>query len=139
MSGLCANYNSCTKKRTCGFKRKDFKDLVYGDFASEQPEKEERYKDIDDATLVIVSMSFEKGKNWSFIYSGIPIGFQVKDDALMEQINNGERFGKGDAIRVKLLILQRYDKDLKTFINKAYKILEFHEHIVNDIRSDTLL
>lgn len=41
----------------------------------------------------------------------------------------GERFGKGDAIRVRLRIVQRYNKDYKAYENKAFKITEFYEHI----------
>lgn len=43
----------------------------------------------------------------------------------------GERFGKGDAIRVRLRIVQRYNKDYKAYENKAFKITEFYEHIEN--------
>lgn len=47
----------------------------------------------------------------------------------METINNGARFGKGDAIRVKLRITQRYNKEYKTYENKSYRIVAFYEHI----------
>ena len=54
----------------------------------------------------------------------------VKDDALMQKINKGERFGKGDAIKVKLRRIQRCNKDYRTYENKSYKIIEFYEHVI---------
>ena len=65
------------------------------------------------------------------MYEGFKIGMIVKDDALMRRIDEGERFGKGDAIKVRLRIVQRYNKDYKAYENKTFKITEFYEHIEN--------
>lgn len=54
----------------------------------------------EDTTLVIVGLNFEPGARWQFMYNGFKISMIVKDDALMQKINEGERFGKGDAIKV---------------------------------------
>ena len=89
----------------------------------------ERYVDID-ATLVVVRLPIERGSRWQFMYDGFKIPIVVKDDALMQKIDEGERFGKGDAIRVKLRKIQKYNKEYKTYENKSYKIIEFYEHIV---------
>lgn len=110
------------------FKRQEFPELIYTDFDTEEECPSERDR-IVDANLVIVGLHFEKGKKWDFIYDGYKISMFVKDDALMKQIDGGARFGKGDSIRVKLKIMQRFNVNLNAYENRGYKIIEFHEHI----------
>ena len=112
------------------FKRDEFKDYIYNDFDTEDDIPDERTFD-ETATLTIVGLNFERGSRWQFMYKGFKINIVVKDDALMNKIDEGERFGKGDAIRVKLRIVQRYNKDYKAYENKSFKIVEFYEHVIN--------
>lgn len=115
---------------TCAeFKRCEFKEYIYDGFDTEDDIPDERIID-EDTTLVIVGLNFEKGSRWQFMYNGFKISVPVKDDALMQKINEGDRFGKGDAIKVKLRRVQRYNKDYRTYENKSYKIIEFMEHII---------
>jgi hypothetical protein len=79
------------------------------------------------AKLIIFSNYFLN--KWKFIYNGFPISITVKDDALMEAIDQGERFGKGDALHVKLKVVQKYDDNYNTYVNSSYKIVEFYKHI----------
>lgn len=111
------------------FERKDFKDYIYDGFDTEDNIPNEKIID-EDTTLVIVGLNFEPGARWQFMYNGFKISMIVKDDALMQKINEGERFGKGDAIKVKLRRIQRYNKDYRTYENKSYKIIEFYEHVI---------
>lgn len=112
------------------FERKDFKSYIYDDFDNEEDVPDER--EIDEiTTLVIVGLNFEKGSRWQFMYNGFKIAVIVKDDALMKKIDEGERFGKGDAIKVKLRRIQRYNKEYKAYENKSYKIIGFIEHIIH--------
>lgn len=112
------------------FERKDFRTYIYDDFDNEEDIPDER--EIDEiTTLTIVGLNFEKGSRWQFMYNGFKITIIVKDDALMKKIDEGERFGKGDAIRVKLRRIQRYNKEYKAYENKSYKIIEFIEHIIH--------
>ena len=113
------------------FSREDFRDCIYDDFDNEVEMPSERCID-EDAVLTITSLSFVRKSRWSFIYNGFKIFITVNDDALMERIDNGDRFGKGDAIKVKLRILQRYNKEYKCYENKSYKIIEFYDHISPD-------
>ena len=115
---------------TTTFKRDEFKDYIYNDFDTEDDIPDERMFD-ETATLTIVGLNFERGSRWQFMYKGFKINIVVKDDALMNKIDEGERFGKGDAIRVKLRIVQRYNKDYKAYENKSFKIVEFYEHVIN--------
>lgn len=112
------------------FERRDFKSYIYDDFDNEDDIPDER--EIDEVTtLTIVGLNFEKGSRWQFMYNGFKISIIVKDDALMKKIDEGERFGKGDAIRVKLRRIQRYNKEYKAYENKSYKIIEFIEHVIH--------
>lgn len=115
---------------TCAeFVREEFKEYIYDGFDTEDDIPDERIID-EDTTLIIVGLNFEPGARWQFMYNGFKITMTVKDDALMQKINEGERFGKGDAVRVKLRRVQRYNKNYRTYENKTYKIVEFYEHII---------
>lgn len=124
------------KGDTCAkFERKDFKDYIYDEFDTEDDIPNERVID-EETTLVIVGLNFEPGARWQFMYNGFKIAMNVKDDALMQKINEGERFGKGDAIKVKLRRIQRYNKNYRTYENRSYRIMEFYEHIIPQKQPD---
>ena len=88
----------------------------------------------EDATLVIVSLNFEKGSQWTFIHKGLRFRMTVKDDALMEQIEKGMQFGKGDAIEVKLQVRKRYNPEYRVYEISSRKITEFHRLIKRDYK-----
>ena len=111
--------------------KEEFKNLIYDDFSSEQLTPDEKIVIDDNAMLGIIKMSFEKGAQWGFMYNGFRIRFTVKDDDLMNHIDDGARFAKGDHIRVKLEILQKYNHEFNVYENSSYKILEFKEHLEN--------
>ncbi|WP_158712951.1 hypothetical protein [Parabacteroides pacaensis] len=110
------------------YKRKEFSELIYTDFDSENDLPGEEFEDVE-TSLNIRSLSFEKGGVWGFVYNGFPIKSTVKDEVLMEHINSGAKFAKGDSIKVVLRIMKQWNPEYKTYINKSYKILEFKEHI----------
>lgn len=110
------------------FTKSEFNELIYTDFADEEIHPQEQ-KIVTEATLGIIKLSFEKGKTWEFIYNGFKISIVVKDDDLMKLIDSGARFAKGDSIKVKLEILQRYNPDYNAYENKGYRIIEFVDHI----------
>ena len=118
----------CGEKEPTVFEKKDFKDYIYTDFDEENKIPNEQ-EEIVDAVLTIIALNFEAGSRWQFIYNGFKIQMIVKDDALMKKIDEGERFGKGDAIKVKMKIVKRYNPLYKAYENKSYKIVEFVEHI----------
>ena len=45
----------------------------------------------------------------------------------MKEINEGAKFGKGDAIKVRLKIVKRFNPDYNTYENKSYRIVEFYK------------
>jgi hypothetical protein len=115
-------------------KREEFSELKYSDFATED-EIPRHIEEVVDATLTIISLNFGRGNRWQFMYNGFKIAMIVKDDALMERIDKGDRFGKGDSIRVKMKILKEYNNSYKAYENRSYKIVEFIEHIISPIQS----
>lgn len=120
---------STDKGESVTFHQSEFADLIYTDFDNEDKRPDELVEYVD-TTLVITGLKFEKGGRWNFVYNGFKISMVVKDDALMQEIDNGARFGKGDSIRVKMKILKKYNPDYNVYENKNYKIVEFYEHIV---------
>jgi len=110
------------------FKKEEFKDYIYDGFDEEKLIPDERV-DVVDALLTIIGLNFEPGSRWQFIYEGFKIQMIVKDDALMQKIDEGERFGKGDAIHVKMRIVKKFNHVYNAYENKSYKIVEFIEHI----------
>ena len=112
------------------FDKKDFKKYIYDDFDSEKEDMPTECIEVVEAILTIIALNFEPGSRWQFIYNGFKIQMIVKDDALMKKIDEGERFGKGDAIRVKMKIVKRYNPIYNAYENKSYKIVEFLEHIL---------
>lgn len=118
-----------TDSRPVVFDKKEFKDLIYTDFDKEL-ERPLEIDEIVETSLTIIGLNFEKGSRWQFLFNGFKIGIIVKDDALMARINEGERFGKGDSIRVKMKITKLFNTNYNAYENKSYRIIEFLEHIL---------
>ena len=116
-------------KEPIQFEKKNFKEYIYNDFDKEKDNPNERIVYDNDAYMTILSLGFGKGDKWSFMYQGFKIQIVNKDDALLELIDKGLRFGKGDAVHVKLKKIQRYEKSDMAYVNRAFKIEEFYEHI----------
>lgn len=116
--------------QTVMFGRDEFPSLQYNDFEHED-DVPERIEEMVEARLTIISLNFERGNRWQFMYNGFKIAMTVKDDALMERIEQGARFGKGDSIRVRMRIIKEYNKSYKAYENKSYRIVEFLEHIIS--------
>lgn len=127
VEGLSIQSSNITSQVT--FKRDEFKEYIYNGFDEENTIPDEQIE-VVDALLTIIALNFEPGSRWQFIYNGFKIQMIVKDDALMRKIDEGERFGKGDAIRVKMRIVKRYNVTYKAYENKSYKIVEFIDHIL---------
>lgn len=127
VTGLSVNVDD--KLTPITFKKEEFHDYIYSDFDSETLMPDEQ-TEVVETVLTIIGLNFELGSRWQFMFNGFKIPMIVKDGALMQKIDEGERFGKGDAIRVKLKIVKRYNHQYKAYENKSYKIVEFMEHIL---------
>lgn len=65
--------------------------------------------------LTVESAVFKEGNKWRFFDGEISFSATIEDEAFINQIDEGERFGKGDVLFVKLHIVQLKRKgQLKT-------------------------
>lgn len=110
------------------FPKEEFREYIHRSFDSDEMLPPDRIIH-DHAILTIISMSFESGFLWQFMYNGFKIAIRVKEGPLMRIISEGERFGKGDALEVELEIVQRYNPSYRAYENSRYGISKFIRHI----------
>lgn len=121
-------------KEPVRFEREHFDEYIYNGFDKEVEGGQERVIYDENATLVIMALGFEKGDRWQFFYDDKKIYISNRDETLLKLINNGARFGKGDALRVKLRKNQRLLRGIGVFQTYSYKIEEFYEHIMAPVQ-----
>lgn len=109
--------------------KEEFETLIYDEFDKELINEDVKHETVSNATLSIVTVSFDKTKKWTFIYEGNKITIPMKDAVLLSLIDKGMRFAKGDAIRVDLEITKEYNDSYNAYENKKYRISKFIEHI----------
>ncbi len=110
------------------YPREEFGELIHKNFESADMLPPDKVKE-ERAFLTILSMGFESGFMWQFLFNGFKIHIRIKDGALMDIIDKGARFGKGDILDVTLEIVQRYVPAYRAYENVSFKIKEFHKHI----------
>jgi len=95
---------------------------------------EDKIKNVEEIVdLQIAKIWFEKkDRKWDFLWNGIPISASILDKDFFNKIDTGEKFAKGDTLKVKLNIIKKFDEDLKTFRNYSYEVLEVIKHISNN-------
>lgn len=91
-----------------------------------QPESREIY---EDTTLYVIKPSFERKLKWDVLYHSIRIPVTLKDERFLDRVQRGEKFAKGDTLIVSLRIQQKLDKQLRTYVNKSYEIVEVKQHV----------
>lgn len=128
--GNIDSINIDTPSAKIDFPKENFAELTYDDFDKEDNVHEE--KDVSvDAILTIKQLNFERNNDWKFIYEGNEIKMKIKDGPLMQQIDNGARFGKGDKIKAVICIHKVWNDTYNCYENKKYSIVEFHGIIPN--------
>jgi hypothetical protein len=90
------------------------------------PESRERY---EDTTLYVIKPSFERNLKWDVLYHGMRIPVTLKDKSFLDRVERGEKFAKGDTLIAGLRIHQKLDKQLRTYVNKTYEIVEVKQHV----------
>ncbi|MDO4794233.1 MAG: hypothetical protein Q3993_08610 [Filifactor alocis] len=83
----------------------------------------------ENAILNIVSLSFNRGDNWKFVYQGNKITTKLSNDGLQKAIDQGTSFAKGDALKAELEITQKWDAECRAYVNHRYKVVNVFEHI----------
>jgi hypothetical protein len=91
-----------------------------------QPETRQIY---EDTTLYVIKPSFERKLKWDVLYHSIRIPVTLKDERFLNRVETGEKFAKGDTLIVNLRIQQKLDKQLRTYVNKTYEIMEVKQHV----------
>lgn len=62
---------------------------------------------------------------WQFAWNGIPISANVADPDFVNNLDSYS-FSIGDVMEVDLRVTQRYDREMKAFINERYEIAKVH-------------
>lgn len=104
----------------------EFADLV---IPPSEPSPGEQVITDGKALLSIISLSFNRGDHWRFIYQGNRISTRLSDDGLQKEIDRGTSFAKGDALEVELEIVQKWSNEYKTYVNDRYKVVNVLRHI----------
>ena len=92
------------------------------------PAESER-TDTSEETLKIIRPSFERTLKSDFYWEGFKINAKITDEVFLRKIDEGERFAKGDYLKVKLSVTKKYDESVDTFVNKSFTIIEVISHI----------
>ncbi|MDR0680491.1 MAG: hypothetical protein LBG15_01370 [Dysgonamonadaceae bacterium] len=120
---------SSNNNKLVEIKKEDFADLVYDEFDKEVEVEEIKHIVDKEIYLGIITLSFEKRKNWEFMYKGFKISMPMKDSRLSALIDEGMRFAKGDSIVVDLEITQEFNREYNVYQNKKFRIVRFVRHI----------
>ena len=113
------------KQKLIDVPRDDFHYLTIPLREAEKTAKSETER-VDIRVFKIV---FDRRTKWEFIYRGMRISAKIIDEVFQEQIESGERFGKGDILSVDLQINRTFDSAINTFINKSYEVVKVFKHI----------
>lgn len=86
---------------------------------------------LENEKMQILRPSFSTDLNWDFIYKGTKIGAKMLDHKLVDKVDRGEKFSKGDLLVVDLEITKFYDQEYDAYMitKDSYKILDFKGHI----------
>lgn len=112
------------KKAKIDLPKSDFKSLTTSFDENDETANDKVYQ---EARLNISKPDLfpKKGKKWDWklIHKGREISATIKDDALLNKINEGLRVAQGDIIVADLTIKMKFDKRLNTFV-EGQKIVE---------------
>jgi hypothetical protein len=77
--------------------------------------------------LNLISPSFEDGNKWRFSTKDSKFFATIKDTAFLSKVDSGqELFGKGDILKVKMLVKQSETGDFQ--IKNEHEIIKVLEH-----------
>lgn len=63
---------------------------------------------------------------WQFAWNGIPISANIADSDFVDNLDSYS-FAIGDVMEVDLKVTQRYDRDMKAYINERYEVSKVHD------------
>lgn len=117
------------KKPIVKVDRKDFESLTA---ANEYLNKDLiEHLQVDDVLFIKKANLFpEKGKvwKWSFIHKGRDIDAKITDVNFMNEINDGLKLGQGDRLVVDILIQQKFNEKVNTYVETGrYNVIKVHK------------
>lgn len=93
-------------------------------------------KILNKVTLTIVSPDFDFKRQWQCYINGEKKSFSIDSEVLKSEVlDNGLKFGVGDAITVNVEIKQAWDKKYNAYVNKSFSITEYHSYIPKPTQS----
>lgn len=100
---------------------------------------EEFREELVDATITITKPELSpKGKvsKWNFIYKSRRInGVMISDIDFLKSVSAGLRFGNGDALKVDMKIVYKYDPAFRQYIEYRFEVVLVKETIFNPEQS----
>lgn len=84
---------------------------------------------LPNVSITIIKLSFERNYKWCFYFNGFKINANIRDLSFFDLIDNRIPFAKGDKLIVDLRIVQEYDKDVRSLVNREYIIDKVISHI----------
>lgn len=78
-------------------------------------------------TLILVAPVFQDGNKWRFSDGATTFSAAILDEAFIERVNGGERFGKGDALEVEMLIVQTRTASKISLDRSVLRVIEHRE------------
>lgn len=81
-----------------------------------------------DAVLSVIDAALWSGDRWHFMYRGFKITAKLGGEEMNKQLNR-DTLHRGDAIKVRLEITQKYVADYHTYENKSYRVAEFYGRV----------
>ncbi len=91
-------------------------------------EEDKKIDLIENVPLSILKLVFVPDRKWEFIYEGNKISAYILDKSFFKRIEEGEAFAKGDVIIADMEIVKVFDKSVKTYLNKEYRIIKVKKH-----------
>lgn len=105
---------------------------IFDDLAKDEKlvQSELNIKSHYNVRLTIVSPDFDFKRQWQCLINGEKKLFTIDSDVLKNEVlNNGLKFGVGDAINVDVDIKQVWDKQYNSFVNKSFTITNYHGYV----------
>ncbi len=81
------------------------------------------------APLTIIRPSFDQKLKSDFYYRGNKIACWIQDAGFYKEIDAGKKFAKGDTLECNLVIKQKFQADVNTYVNNLYVITKVLKHM----------
>ncbi|NLX74369.1 MAG: hypothetical protein GXZ13_00725 [Synergistaceae bacterium] len=95
---------------------------------NEMLESEEQIELLQNVSVSILKVVFQRNRKWEFIFQGNKISSFITDNQFWDKVDAGVPFSKGDILIVDLEVNKSFDTELNCYVNKSYKIVKVISH-----------